>query len=206
MLLHGFLPASRANGPGLRAVVWFQGCRLNCRECWNPETHPFEGSESAAMEIVARLGNAMRTGNIDGVTFSGGEPMQQALSLFILLKNTRDYMPELSLGLFTGYTELELRNGSYWTHEESDQGKRRIWWEDICGLLDFAVMGRYDHNQPGADALCTSRNQRLLLFSDRYQPSDFGPQLVEVTIGERGGVVTGFPVLGFPVAREERTV
>ena len=43
MLLHAIMAASRANGPGLRAVVWFQGCALNCRNCFNVATHPFEG-------------------------------------------------------------------------------------------------------------------------------------------------------------------
>lgn len=41
MLLHAFVPASRANGPGLRAVIYFQGCSLNCAGCWNPTSHKF---------------------------------------------------------------------------------------------------------------------------------------------------------------------
>ena len=45
MLLHAFVPASRANGPGLRAVVYFQGCSLHCEKCWNPTTHKFRGVE-----------------------------------------------------------------------------------------------------------------------------------------------------------------
>ena len=44
MLVHGFVPVSRANGPGRRAVLWFQGCNLNCPECWNQTSHPFEGA------------------------------------------------------------------------------------------------------------------------------------------------------------------
>ncbi len=46
MLLHAFVPASRAkNGPGLRAVIYFQGCSLHCAGCWNPDTHKFRGIE-----------------------------------------------------------------------------------------------------------------------------------------------------------------
>ena len=45
MLLHAFVPASRANGPGLRAVIYFQGCSLQCAGCWNPDTHKFRGME-----------------------------------------------------------------------------------------------------------------------------------------------------------------
>ena len=49
MLLHAFLPASRANGPGLRAVVYFQGCNLNCAGCWNFLTHSFDGPEVSVL-------------------------------------------------------------------------------------------------------------------------------------------------------------
>ena len=45
MLIHGFVRGSRVNGPGLRAVVYFQGCTLGCRSCWNAESHPFIGEE-----------------------------------------------------------------------------------------------------------------------------------------------------------------
>src|SRR5881296_972068 len=45
MLIHGVVMGSRVNGPGLRAVVYFQGCKLGCRNCWNPTTHTFTGDE-----------------------------------------------------------------------------------------------------------------------------------------------------------------
>jgi len=45
MLIHAIISASRANGPDLRAVVFFQGCTLGCRGCWNPTSHAFRGRE-----------------------------------------------------------------------------------------------------------------------------------------------------------------
>ena len=45
MLLHAFIPASRANGPGLRAVIYFQGCSLNCPGCWNPTSYKFRSTD-----------------------------------------------------------------------------------------------------------------------------------------------------------------
>ncbi len=53
MLLHALIPASRANGPGLRAVVFFQGCKVGCVGCWNPRTHPFHGAE-VTVDAVAQ--------------------------------------------------------------------------------------------------------------------------------------------------------
>jgi len=54
MLLHALIPASRANGPGLRAVVFFQGCSIGCAKCWNPKSHQFHGQVqiSAALLLV----------------------------------------------------------------------------------------------------------------------------------------------------------
>ena len=43
MLIHGFVAHSQVNGPGVRAVVFFQGCNLSCAGCWNPATHAFVG-------------------------------------------------------------------------------------------------------------------------------------------------------------------
>ena len=75
MFLHAFVPASRANGPGLRAVVYFQGCSLQCAGCWNPSTHKFRGMEVTVLEMAQRLEEASRLEPLEGVTFSGGEPL-----------------------------------------------------------------------------------------------------------------------------------
>ena len=75
MLVHGFVPVSRANGPGRRAVLWFQGCNLNCPKCWNQASHPFEGAPTDGSDIVRRVLALHRAREIEGLTFSGGEPM-----------------------------------------------------------------------------------------------------------------------------------
>ena len=133
------------------------------------------------------------------VTFSGGEPMQQAEALLELMREIRRAAPTVSLGMFTGYTESELTSGQFVTRLGSTAERRRELWRAVRELLDFAVMGRYDQTQPAIAPLRTSRNQRLELFSSRYQEGDFGPQLVEISIEESGkSVLTGFPVLGVP--------
>jgi len=199
MLLHAFVPASRANGPGLRAVVYFQGCSLHCENCWNPATHKFRGVEVPVFEVVQRFEGASQSALLEGATFSGGEPMQQAEALLELMKEFRRIAPGVSLGMFTGYTESELACGRFVTRLGATVEQKRDLWQAVRGLLDFAVMGRYDQTQPSIAPLRTSRNQRLVLFSSRYQERDFGPQLVEIAIEEGGkSVVTGFPVLGVP--------
>src|ERR1017187_8757206 len=89
MLVHAIMPASRANGPGLRCVVFVQGCNLDCPRCWNFRTLAFHGTEYAVETILAEVVNRHRQYSLDGVTFSGGETMQQADDLAALLEGTR---------------------------------------------------------------------------------------------------------------------
>ena len=199
MLLHALMPRSRANGPGLRAVVWFQGCSLGCGNCFNPKTHPFHGTEVNPEHVIREILEYDTRHDLDGVTFSGGEPMQQATALLTIMRELRRRSPKLSLGMFTGYTERELDEGKFSSVPEALATEAISLWHTIRCLLDFAIMGRYNQAQASSASLCSSRNQILRLFSDRYTRDDFGAQEVEVIIAEDGlAQITGFPVLGIP--------
>ena len=201
MLLHALIPASRANGPGLRAVVFFQGCTTRLSLAVGiRETHPFRGAEVTVDAVAQEVLRARQEHTLEGVTFSGGEPMQQADSLLRLIQRLRRQAPELSFGMFSGYAEHELAQGQYWIWGDgsSEQHRKRL-WQEIRAYLDFAILGRFNQAQPSNMPLRTSRNQVLRLFSDRYSPADFSEQLTEVSIKEGGQVeVTGFPTLGLP--------
>jgi anaerobic ribonucleoside-triphosphate reductase activating protein len=200
MLLHALIPASRANGPGLRAVVFSQGCSIGCVGCWNLKSHHFHGSEVTVDVVAQEVLKSRQEHSMEGITFSGGEPMQQADSLLRLIQHLRQQAPELSFGMFSGYAEHELDQGRYWIwgSGSTEQHRKRL-WQDIRASLDFAILGRFNQAQPGDMPLRTSRNQVLRLFSHRYNPADFSEQLTEVSIKEGGLVeVTGFPIRGLP--------
>ena len=200
MLLHAFIPASRANGPGLRAVVFFQGCTLACPGCFNPDTHPFTGTEVTADAVAERVISAHKDHGVEGITFTGGEPMQQAPSLLELMQTLRRRVPSLSFGMFSGYSDLELVLGRYsiWGRDYSEEDRRRL-WQGIREHLDFAVLGRFNEAQPCGMPLRTSRSKALRMLSSRYGVKDYAPQSVEVIIHSDGRAqVTGFPILGSP--------
>jgi anaerobic ribonucleoside-triphosphate reductase activating protein len=199
MLIHGLINGSRVNGPGLRTVIYFQGCTLGCPNCWNPETHPFRGRERDVAEIVDSVVAAHGEIALEGVTFSGGEPMQQADGLLVLIESLRDRLPELSFGMYSGYSEPELSSGRYWCRSELARGEKQSIWRCVRAHLDFAVLGRFAAGQPSALSLRTSANQKLALFSERYREPEFEPQQVEIHIDTQGTVqVTGFPIAGIP--------
>src|ERR1039458_228736 len=127
MLLHALIPASRANGPGLRSVVFFQGCEIRCVGCWNPQTHAFHGPEATVDDVLKQILRARQEHSLEGITFSGGEPMQQADGLLQLIQVLHHQAPELTSGMFSGYAEHELAKGQYWIWGDgsSEQHRKR---------------------------------------------------------------------------------
>src|ERR1019366_2759898 len=139
MLLHALIPTSRANGPGLRTLVFFQGCKIGCVGCWNLQTHAFHGVDIKVDVVAQEVLGACQEYTLEGVTFSGGEPMQQADSLLALMHSLRRQAPELSFGMFSGYAEHELAQGQYWVWGgDSSEEHRKCIWEEIRAYLDFA--------------------------------------------------------------------
>jgi anaerobic ribonucleoside-triphosphate reductase activating protein len=200
VLIHGFVAHSQVNGPGVRAIVYFQGCNLGCASCWNPATHAFTGPSREAADVAEQIATAHRTRTIEGVTFSGGEPMQQALDLLELIRLLKRGQSEISIGMYSGYTQHELDSGRFWTRYGIAQAVRCRIWEDIKQHLDFAVLGRFVAARPSKLPLRTSANQVLRLFGDRYREEHFKPLEFEVHIEAQGLVqITGFPLAGLPV-------
>lgn len=154
--LHALIEHSRANGPGLRAVLWTQGCSLGCPACFNPETHPNQGGESAS--VAALVEQIQSIPGIEGLTVSGGEPLQQIAPLTTLLRGLRETTP-LSVVVFTGF--------------EPDEIRRLPGSGSLLALVDVLIAGRYRQGQRLAHALRGSTNKQMLFLSSRYRPADF---------------------------------
>jgi anaerobic ribonucleoside-triphosphate reductase activating protein len=175
---------------------------LRCGDCWNWSSHPFDQNLDQRIETVGNW--VLACPGVEGVTFSGGEPFQQAPELLALCEYLKTRRASLSLGVFTGYTLDELADGRWHWKSTCDgdwrKGVPRV-FEEIRKFLDFGVFGRFRktmicHDKP----LCSSRNQELVLLSNRYSLEDFETSATEVTIDESGLTqITGFPILGSPV-------
>jgi anaerobic ribonucleoside-triphosphate reductase activating protein len=154
--VNGFLPHSRANGPGLRAVLWVQGCSLACPGCFNPETHSFAGGRLVSPDDLFRKIVTLE-GGIEGITVSGGEPFQQRRPLLDLLCRVRRETA-LSVLVFTGFTWDEVR-----TMPEA---------EALLACIDVLIAGRYDASRHLARALRGSANKTVHFLTQRYTPGD----------------------------------
>mgnify|MGYP002513854766 CR=1 FL=1 len=98
--LAGVIYESLVNGPGMRRVFFAQGCKHKCEGCFNPETHSFDDGEIMDMDKLIKdvLDNPM----LKGVTFSGGDPIEQAHSFAYMAKAFKN--SNLNIWCYTGYT------------------------------------------------------------------------------------------------------
>lgn len=89
--VHGIETLGALDGPGIRTVVFLQGCHLRCAYCHNPETwHINGGEEMTSQELINQIKRYKSYyGTEGGVTFSGGEPLLQPQFLYELLKGCK---------------------------------------------------------------------------------------------------------------------
>lgn len=152
-------PVSRLNGPGLRWVLWVQGCSLHCtRHCLNPEYLPSEGGHLVPVSgVLAELDRVhARHADLEGVTFLGGEPFDQAEALAVIGAGARQR--GLSVMTYTGWTLERL-------HRAGPAGSAALLVvTDILKDGPF-LEGRFspELRWRGSD------NQRLILLTTRYR-------------------------------------
>ena len=91
--IHSIETMGLVDGPGIRVVVFFQGCKLRCLYCHNPDTwSENEGTEYSSEDLlnkIKRFKNYFQASG-GGVTFSGGDPLRQPEFLLEVLKGCKE--------------------------------------------------------------------------------------------------------------------
>ena len=147
---------SRANGPGLRDVFWTAGCTIGCEGCINPLfLDRAYGIEVPLHEVEEML--AARRDAIEGITFSGGEPTEQAEAVASLGRFAHSL--GLSVVVFTGRTLTFTRQ----IPTLADLAE----WADIVIAGPYVAAQREDHAP-----LLGSRNQTIHFLTGRYSEND----------------------------------
>lgn len=96
---------SIVDGPGIRYVIFTQGCPHRCEGCHNPETHDFAGGEEKEIQWIIDQISEQKL--LSGVTFSGGEPMCRAEELLPIAEAVKERGKHLMI--YTGYLYEELQ-------------------------------------------------------------------------------------------------
>ena len=159
------------NGEGLRVVLWLSGCNHRCPFCQNPETWDPSSGIPFSLESEIELFEALSKDWIDGITFSGGDPLfsRNRDAVKTIIEKMRKQMPDKTVWLYTGYTLKNDQNGWYFEDEcpwLMEHDKFTIDWLD---QIDVLVDGPFDNNIRKVNVAekkdpywCGSSNQRVI--------------------------------------------
>ena len=157
--LSGIAYESLVNGPGMRRVLYSQGCKHNCVGCFNEDTHSFVGGELRNMdEIVDSIRNNPM---LRGVTFSGGDPLEQAKKFSFIAKEVKK--SGISVWCYTGYTFEYILE-----HKNGQNG-----WNELLKYLDVLVDGKFEEDKKDPRIKYRgSLNQRIIDVQDSLNSGD----------------------------------
>lgn len=163
MRYHNITKDDMLNGEGLRVVLWVSGCSHHCHNCQNPITWDINGGllfdEMAEREFFE---DAAR-GYIEGVTFSGGDPLHIANrdEITRLAKKFKERFPKKTVWLYTGYNWEQISN------------------LEVVKYVDVLIDGRFDEalkdnklhwkgsaNQRTIDVQATLNKGEIVLYED----------------------------------------
>ncbi len=101
-----------SNGPGVRVSIFMQGCTFNCKECFNPETHDFNGGKEFTDETINHVLELCDNSNIRGLSILGGEPMhpRNQEGTAKLAKAFKEKFPDKDIWMWSGFSyDRDLR-------------------------------------------------------------------------------------------------
>jgi len=177
--IHSLIKNSRVNGPGSRFVIWTQGCRKGCKNCYNPETWShYKNNLITIEEIIEEIRNSSAT----GVTISGGDPLEQPMEIFSLLEKISVLDLKDGVIVFTGYTLEEI--------------KKDPQLEKCLKYIDVLIDGLYVDEKRSSSGLAGSSNQEFYFLTDKISKgSILIDQEVEIHFSSHLIQITGFPII-----------
>ena len=177
---------SKVNGPGNRFVLWTQGCSKGCSECFNPETWSTNiYKELSPIELFELIKNF----EVDGITISGGDPLEQEDELLELLMLLSTMRLRKGVILFSGFTRAEISSSPI--------------REACLSYIDVLIDGRYEKNLKVDFSLRGSSNQEFYFFSNKISSDELSfDQEIEISSLEGDIMMTGFPNISRKILKE----
>ncbi|MBP7212051.1 radical SAM protein [bacterium] len=173
--VYKIIEQTEVEGPGKRFCLWVQGCSIHCEGCWATETWDKDKGDKYTVEKIFDKIKAQK--DIEGVTFLGGEPFEQAEALGELAQMCKNI--GLSVLTFSGnlYENLKAKND-----------------KSIDKLLentDLLIDGKFDKTSFDLTRPWVgSKNKRYIFLTDRYSENDLKihKNKIEVRVNKDGSV------------------
>ena len=137
-----------SNGPGVRVSIFMQGCTFNCKNCFNPETHDFNGGREFGDDTIERVLELCSLEHIVGLSILGGEPMhpKNIEGTTRLVKAFKEKYPNKTIWVWSGFLfDRDLKD------------------KEVLNYIDVLVDGQYkDELHNPKLKFCGSSNQRVI--------------------------------------------
>ena len=153
--INRYIPVTSVEGPGKRFCIWVQGCSMHCKGCANKHMWNKSGGKIFDVEDIVSL-IRQYSDEIEGVTFLGGEPLEQISAVCYIAKKIKEM--NLTVVFFTGnkYTDI-IDNKDV---------------QELCKYVDILIDGKYeqekaDYSRPWVG----SKNQKFYFLSNAYDES-----------------------------------
>ncbi len=136
-----------SNGPGVRVSIFMQGCTFNCKNCFNPETHDFNGGKEFNDDTINKVLEIGKLDYIKGLSILGGEPLhpKNIDGTIKMAKAFHKEFPDKTIWIWSGFLFENVCN------------------KDIFKYIDVLVDGQYqDELHDPTLKWCGSKNQRVI--------------------------------------------
>lgn len=147
-----------ADGPGVRVSIFMQGCTFNCKNCFNHDTHDFEGGKEFTDETISRVLELCDKDHIEGLSILGGEPMhpKNIEGTTKLAKAFKEKFPKKNVWAWSGFLfDRDLKD------------------KEVVKYLDTLVDGQYiDELHDPTLKWKGSTNQRVINVQESLKRND----------------------------------
>jgi len=156
-----------SNGPGIRVSIFMQGCTFNCKNCFNPETHNFDGGKELTEEVIDHVIGLCGKEHIVGLSILGGEPLhpKNIEGTTLLAKIFKEKYPNKTIWVWSGFLyDKNLKD------------------KEILNYIDVLVDGQYkdelhspvlkwrgSSNQRVINVKESLKNDKVVLLEEEYE-------------------------------------
>ena len=155
----GVVDESIVDGPGIRYVIFTQGCPHKCKGCHNPETWSVDGGYD--FDLKDALKSISANPLLRGVTLSGGEPILQVDELLNFVKEVKALGKDIIV--YTGFTLNHLLK----------EAEKNVNLNEFLHTIDILVDGRFEESQKDLSLYFRgSKNQRFIPLLDYFQSGE----------------------------------
>lgn len=153
--INSYIPITNVEGPGTRFCIWTQGCSIRCKGCANSHMWDFGGGTLYSVADFIEIIKSYKD-KIEGITWLGGEPLDQIQSVTAISKAAQDL--GLSVLVFTGRNYNQIKDSKD--------------FQELAKYTDILIDGQFqEENIDYSRAWVGSSNQNYYFLTSRYDES-----------------------------------